>query len=136
MPISFISGVFIIYDDKGFITDLQKIVKNLVERRRILRYVLIDELKASIDRQLQIKPVSHINVKKRTYAVIDKIIFIFYLNFHADRIVQKQEGRNPYMVIKRDDNVLYEKLIECMPYKNGAYDQVRDVFENYIQEFY
>lgn len=136
MPITFISGVTILYDDFGFISELKEIVGGLVERRKILRFVLIDELKANIETQLQLKPISYIDVKKQIYSVIDMIIFIFYLKFHAARIIQKQERRNPYIVIKEDDYILYEKLQECLPYKFKTYDQVVNLFENYIQKFY
>lgn len=91
MPISFISDVCSIHDEKDLITDLKYFVKDIVERRRILKYILIDELKTSIANLLQVKPSSLIDIKRETYAVIDKMICIFYLKFHADRIVQSRK---------------------------------------------
>lgn len=136
MPISFISSVAVIYDDKELIVDLKSFVRDMVERRRILRYILIDELKVNIRNQLQLAPTSYLETKKKVYAIIDKMISLFYLKFHAGRIVQKQEGRNPYTVIKNDDYMLYEKLKESLPYCSETYYQVKDVFENYIQNMY
>lgn len=133
MPISFISDVHSIHDEKDLITDLKYFVKDIVERRRILKYVLIDELKTSIANLLQVKPSSLIDAKRKTYAVIDKMICIFYLKFHADRIVQKQEGRNPYWIIERDDDTLYKSLKECMPYNIETYERVNEIFKKYLR---
>lgn len=133
MPISFISDVCSIHDEKDLITDLKYFVKDIVERRRILKYILIDELKTSIANLLQVKPSSLIDIKRETYAVIDKMICIFYLKFHADRIVQKQEGRNPYWIIERDDDTLYKSLKECMPYNLETYERVNEIFKKYLR---
>ena len=122
-----------IHDEKDLITDLKYFVKDIVERRRILKYILIDELKTSIANLLQVKPSSLIDIKRETYAVIDKMICIFYLKFHADRIVQKQEGRNPYWIIERDDDTLYKSLKECMPYNLETYERVNEIFKKYLR---
>ena len=61
------------------------------------------------------------------------MICIFYLKFHADRIVQKQEGRNPYWIIERDDDTLYKSLKECMPYNLETYERVNEIFKKYLR---
>lgn len=136
MPISLISGVCVIYDDKRLLADLKCFVKDIVQRRRVLRFVLMDELKINISRQLEIRPNSYMDAKMKTYTVIDELICLFYLKFHTGRIIQKHEGRNPYEIIKRDDSILYESLKECMPYNWEAYDRVKELFENHILKFY
>lgn len=136
MPITFIANAVSLHDNKGLITDFKKNIKDIIERRIVLRYILIDELKTRIKAQLQIEPASCIEMKQRMYAVINMIISIFYLKFHADRIVQKQEGYNPYNTIKEDDYVLYEKLRRCLPYNLKSNSQIKDILENHINMFY
>lgn len=136
MPISFLSNVAVIYDEKGLIADLKHFVSDIIERRSILRYILIDELKVNIENLLQLEVVSCIDAKKRAYAIVNKIIFIFYLKFHAKRIVQKEEGRNPYMMIKKDDYVLYEKLKKCLPYTTETFKQLKELYVNHIKKHY
>lgn len=136
MPITFISSVSVLYDDYGLIVELKEIVRNLVERCKVLRYIFIDELKREISEQLQLDLFSILELKIRVYTIVSRIICLFYLKFHAGRIVPKQERCNPYLVIKRDDYILYEKLKECLPYDSNSYNCVRDLFENYIQKKY
>ena len=136
MPVAFILNVVVIYDNKKLIADLKGFIREAIERRKALKYVLIDELKARIETQLQIEPISCFDAKRKSCNIINMIIFIFYLKFHADRIVQKLEGCNPYDVIKQDDYILYEKPKGCLPYSFKSYRQLKELFENYINNVY
>lgn len=49
----------------GLIVELMEIVRNLVERRKVLRYIFIDELKREISEQLQLDLFSILEVKNK-----------------------------------------------------------------------
>lgn len=136
MPVTFILNVVIIYDNKKLIDDLKNFIREVIERRKALRYILIDELKVRIETQLQIEPISYFEVKRKNYNIVNMIIFIFYLKFHASRIIQKEEGCNPYPIIREGDYLLYESLKKCLPYNSKSYSYIKDVFDNYIKKLY
>lgn len=65
MPVAFILNVVVIYDNKKLIADLKGFIREAIERRKALKYVLIDELKARIETQLQIEPISCFDAKEK-----------------------------------------------------------------------
>ena len=81
MPVAFILNVVVIYDNKKLIADLKGFIREAIERRKALKYVLIDELKARIETQLQIEQISCFDAKRKSCNIINMIIFIFYLKF-------------------------------------------------------
>ena len=73
MPVAFILNVVVIYDNKKLIADLKGFIREAIERRKALKYVLIDELKARIETQLQIEPISCFDAKRKSCNIIVSI---------------------------------------------------------------
>ncbi len=136
MPITYISDTKILYDGGGYIEDLKDFVENIVIRRRLLRQILISDLKYEIAYLLQLKVASVIEDKKRCYSIVNKIISIFFLSLYADKVIGKREGNNPFATIMADDKELYVRLKVCLPYRFDSFGYLKWIYENYILTFY
>lgn len=132
MPVTYMAGAIMIYDDRHMIMDYRRFIGNLIERRIILKKLLIDDTKRKIMALLQCDFFSLIDKKMRLYKVVNEIITLFYLKQHPNKIISKKEAHNPFCIIMKEDYKLYIGLKKCLPYSSTSYKQLKDLVLNYI----
>ncbi|RHI02864.1 hypothetical protein DW182_18380 [Bacteroides sp. AM16-24] len=132
MPITFISGVSVLYDEKRLIEEIRKIVDNLLERRSFLRELLIKDLKNGIEKLFNFQSQSVLERKRIYYDIIHSIVYIFFLKKYPDKIINKQYGRNPFTIIASEDYYLYVNLKMCGCYTSFSFSKLKSLFENHI----
>lgn len=132
MPITYLAGVKMIYDDRKLIIDYRNFIKKLFEKRVLLNKLLIEEEKKKIWTLFHIDVLSIFDEKMRLYKIVNEIVSLFYLVRYADKIISKKEAHNPFSIIMKDDYELYVKLKKCLPYSQGAYERLKDLYLNYI----
>ena len=125
MPLTFVSCCRGIYDPLHLIKDLQKYLNDIIERRVLLRTMLVDNLKNEI---LEICNIDHdecIEKKKSVFMVCNRLIQLFYLAHYPHRITTKSEGRNPFIFLEKTDYVLYNFIRKILPYNWESYSLLR-----------
>lgn len=132
MPILYILNSLEEYDSTRMIYDLKTKIKEVFEKRKILKSSIIDELKKDIIILLEIKPNDTIELKKTTYIICEKTISIFFLKKQNEGTKTKKEGYNPFSIIEKKDIKLYNILKECLPYNEHSYSIIKEAFYNYI----
>ncbi|WP_455667282.1 nucleotidyltransferase domain-containing protein [Phocaeicola sp.] len=132
MPITYLAGVNMIYDDKKMIVDYRNFIKRLFERRVFLNKLLVAESKKKIEILFHVEVFSIIDEKIRLYKIVNEIVSLFYLVRYADKIISKKEAHNPFNIIMKDDYELYVELKKCLPYFPGSYERLKKIYLNYI----
>lgn len=132
MPMTFIANIVVLYDEQNLISELKEYVESVVARRVLLKECLIRELKEEIALLLQQKPSSIIEEKRRCYGVVGKMLSVFFLRKHADRVIGKKEGHAPFATIMNEDGIFYVKLKECLPFHSDSYRNLDRFFRDYI----
>lgn len=132
MPVTFIADTAILYDEKDLIGELKEYVGSVAARRVLLKEFLIGELKEEIALLLQQELSSIIDEKRRCYGVVGKMLSVFFLRKHADKIIGKKEGLAPFTTIMNEDKMFYVKLKECLPFHSDSYRRLDRLFSDYI----
>lgn len=129
MPMSFVKGVVPIYDENRLIQDLKDRVEELVNRRVLLKHILINELTQE-GRALLSREAESVYMKKLIhYRTIEMLINQYFLEFYSHKVTGKQIEQNVYEMIARNDRSMYTALYECMPYCLKANQKLKFLFE-------
>lgn len=138
MPLTFISSSRLIYDSFDLIKGLRKYFNDIIQRRGMLRTMLVDNLKNEI---LEICNIDHhecMEKKKSVFMVCNRLVQLFYLAYYPYRITTKSEGRNPFIFLKKSDYVLYNFIRKILPYSWESYPilkkEINDMLENISKE--
>lgn len=132
MPITFISGTSIIYDDKRLIQKLKEKVRDIMERRFYLKDVLIDTLKNEITRLCMLDSQSSLVRRQIHYTIVDGILRIFFLSKMPRQITPKQIKFNWYDSMIVQDEYLCRCLKKYMLYSDYSAEVLKGVFKNYV----
>lgn len=132
MPITFISGASIIYDDKGLIQKLKETVRDIMERRFYLKDVLIDKLKNEITRLCMLDSQSSLLRKQIHYTIADGMLSIFFLSKMPRLITKKQIKFNWYDCMIVQDEYLCRCLKKYMLYSDCSAEALKGLFKNYV----
>ncbi len=121
------------YDPLGLIADLKESVEEVMMRRKLLRNILIDDLKKDIRQEFNKRPATIYEEKEILYVVLERIIgIVFFLKYYSDKILSKKEARNVYGLIEAVDPYLHEHLKDMYPVRQETRRLVQDLFDNYI----
>lgn len=138
MPLTFISSSRLIYDSFDLIKGLRKYFNDIIQRRGMLRTMLVDNLKNEI---LEICNIDHnecMEKKKSVFMVCNRLVELFYLAYYPYRITTKSEGRNPFIFLKKSDYILYNFIRKILPYSWESYPilkkEINDMLENISKE--
>lgn len=135
MPLTFISSCRAIFDPFDLIKDLRKYFNDIIERRIMLRTMLVDNLKNEI---LEICNIDHnecMEKKKSVFMVCNRLVQLFYLAYYPHRITTKSEGRKPFIFLEKSDCVLYNFIRKILPYSWESYSllkkDINEILNNY-----
>jgi len=132
MRLTYIDIILPIYDPHGLINDLKESVNEIMIRRRLLRDILISDLKEDIQTEFSKHPADIFEKKEILYLLLEKIAAIVFLRYYSSKLLSKREAQNIYPLIETVDPYLYECLKKTYPVHQKTYHMVRDLFDNYI----
>ncbi|MCS2221622.1 nucleotidyltransferase domain-containing protein [Bacteroides fragilis] len=123
MPSIFILQSNIIYDSTKIISVMKRYVFDILQQRKILRHLLIEELKKGISNRLETTNSNALYKKKKSlYWVCKKMIDIFFLQNYPDKVTTKKEGREPFILLKEYSPNLFLLMSDILPYKENSLD--------------
>ena len=101
---------------------MKRYVFDILQQRKILRHLLIEELKKGISNRLDTANNALYKKKKSLYWVCKKMIDIFFLQNFPDKVTTKKEGREPFILLKEYSPNLFLLLFYILPYKENSLD--------------
>ena len=122
MPSTFILQSNIINDSTKIISVMKCYVFDILQQRKILRHLLIEELKKGISNRLDTANNALYKKKKSLYWVCKKMIDIFFLQNFPDKVTTKKEGREPFILLKEYSPNLFLLMSDILPYKENSLD--------------
>ncbi len=120
------------YDPLGLFEDLKESVEEVMMRRKLLRNVLIDDLKADIRQEFSKRPADIFEEKENLYVILERILSIVFLKYYSDKILSKKEARNVYGLVEAVDPYLHEQLKKTYPVRPHTRQMAQDLFDTYI----
>ncbi|MCD8079852.1 MAG: nucleotidyltransferase domain-containing protein [Bacteroides sp.] len=120
------------YDPLGLIADLKESVEEVLMRRKLLRTILIDDLKEDIRREFSKRPATIHEEKEILYVVLERILSIVFLKYYSDKILSKKEAQNLYGLIETVDPYLHKNLKDMYPVRQETRRLVQELFNNYL----
>lgn len=122
-------------DPDNKIKDITSRIKELYEKRELVNSLLINEIKKKILVLFTTKQTSFFEKRINYLEIINNIQNIFFLK-KLNRLTTKQEGHNPFSVIKEIDKFMYDALLNCIPFNENSLPDLQEFYFTYFINHY